>query len=103
MNLNSRVLVGTVGMILRAQTIDRGIDLNGVNVFGAPLQSPADIVTRTRTDDHHITKGRPSGVTIQQVWQSVSWILVISRNHRLVKHQVHRKRQVSGLEINSVV
>src|SRR2546421_11442191 len=37
------------------------------------------------------------------MWQGVSWILVVSRNHRLVKHQVHRKRQVIGLEINSVI
>ena len=44
MNLDARILVWMIGMILRTQPIDRGIDLHGVNVFGAPLQSAADIV-----------------------------------------------------------
>jgi len=44
MNIDARILVWMIGMILRTQPIDRGIDLHGVNVFGAPLQSAADIV-----------------------------------------------------------
>src|SRR5437667_11284773 len=44
MNFDARILVWMIGMILGAQSIDRGIDFNGVDVFGAPLQSAADIV-----------------------------------------------------------
>ena len=44
MNFDARILVWMIGMILGAQPIDRGIDLDGVNVLGAPLQSAADVI-----------------------------------------------------------
>ena len=44
MNFDARILVWMIGMILRAQSIDRGIDFDGVNMFGAPLQSAADVI-----------------------------------------------------------
>src|SRR5229473_3146261 len=72
MDLNPRILIRLVGMVLPPQAINCRVDLDGVDVLGPPLQRPADIITGTCSDYQHVREGRPAGVSIQQVWQCVS-------------------------------
>ena len=44
-NLNALVLVRMIRMERSSQTVDRGINFHGVNVFRAPLHGPADIIS----------------------------------------------------------
>src|SRR5947208_9647075 len=44
MNFDAWILVWMIGMRLGAESIDRGIDLHGINVSGAPLQRTADVI-----------------------------------------------------------
>ena len=68
-------------MIPHAETIDRRIDFDSVDMLGAPLQRAADIVSGTRADDHHVLEGRPPRVAIENMRQRVGRVLIISRHH----------------------
>ncbi len=52
------VVVGPVGMILRADAADARVDLHGVDVLHAGRQRGGHVVARTRADDEHVAHRR---------------------------------------------
>src|SRR5438132_7695853 len=103
MDLDSRILKRLVGMVLAPQAINGRVNLDGIDVLSSPLQSPANVIAGTGSDDQHVRESRSAGVAIQQVWQRIGRKVLVSRNHLLVIDQVDRKRQVCLLKINSVI
>src|SRR5207244_6689555 len=100
MDLDSRILKRVVGMVLPPRAISGRVNLDGIDVLSSPLQSPADVIAGTGSDDQHVREGRSASVAIQQVWQRIGRKVLVSRNHLLAIDQVDRKRQVRFLKIN---
>src|SRR5437660_8393921 len=103
MDLHAWILIRLIGMKLPSQAIDGRINLDCVDVLSAPLQRATDIVTGAGADYQHVRERGAAGISIQQVRQRISWSCLIAGNHLLVINQVHRKRKVPSLKINSVI
>ena len=69
MRHDARIAVRMIGMVVAADVLDDGVDLDRIDVLGAEFQRVGEIVARPRADDEHVLKGLAAAVLLQQMNQ----------------------------------
>ena len=62
MRRHARVLIGMIGMLVDADVLDDGIDLDRVEPLDAEAQRVRHVVARTGADDQHVLERRAAAV-----------------------------------------
>src|SRR5262245_7353790 len=98
-----------VVVVIGADLLNHRIDLDGVDVLGAPLQSAADVVAAAGADNQYVVERlvrqalQGTCIACEQVRQGILRMISVARDHSLLTDQVNVDKGLSGDIIDPVI
>ncbi|TDM81405.1 hypothetical protein CEE95_14840, partial [Lactobacillus crispatus] len=95
--------IGLVGMVVDADVLDRGIDLDRIDALHAEAQGVRQVVAGAGADDHDVLERRAAAVLLQQMDQRIGRAAFAERHHFLMADAVDGDFAALLVEVDGVV
>ena len=89
------VLVRAVGVVVATESVQQGIDLDGIDVPGAPRERDRDVVPTPRPDDQHVGQRVVRRMPVRLEPERLGRLHDVERHDPLVRPAVHADRHAS--------